>query len=157
MAIFFQDLRYGVRQLRQMPVFALAAILTLALGIGVNTAVFSVINAIMLRSLPVPDPQQLVMLRYGENQPKGTNQTGHDDTSLSQPVFEQLRQQHDIFSDLVAFVPLSSDRTVVRFGDQPASAGVDMVGGNFFSGFGVSLASGRGVEVDLEMSNWIVR
>ena len=153
MAIFFQDLRYGVRQLRQMPVFALVAILTLALGIGVNTAVFSVINAIMLRSLPVPDPQRLVMLRYGENQPKGTNQTGHDDTSLSEPVFEQLRQQRDIFSDLVAFVPLSSNRTVVRFGDQPESAGVEMVSGNFFSGLGLRIARGRGFTLDDEKNH----
>lgn len=153
MAIFFQDLRYGLRQLRQMPVFALVAILTLALGIGVNTAVFSVINAIMLRSLPVPDPQQLVMLRYGENQPRGTSQTGYDDTSLSEPVFEQMRQQRDIFSDLVAFAPLSSDRTVVRFGDQPESAGVDMVSGNFFSGLGVGIARGRGFTMDDEKSH----
>src|SRR5437868_4432810 len=143
MATFLQYLRYGVRQLGRMPVFALVAIATLALGIGANTAVFSVMNAIMLRSLPVADPQQLVMLRYGENQPKGSNQTGHDDTSLSQPVFEQLRQQRDIFSDLAAFVPLSSDRPGVRFRDQPESAGVAMVSGSFFSGLGVSIARGR--------------
>jgi predicted permease len=153
MATFFQDLRYGTRQLRLMPVFALVAIGTLALGIGANTAVFSVMNAIMLRSLPVPNPEQLVMLRYGDNQPKGTSQTGHDDTSLSQPVFEQLRNSHDVFSDLVAFVPLTTEKAAVRFGSEPESAGVDMVSGNFFSGLGVSIVRGRGFTLDDEKNH----
>jgi predicted permease len=153
MATFFQDLRYGLRQLGRMPIFALVAIATLALGIGANTAVFSVMNAIMLRSLPVPDPQQLVMLRYGENQPKGSSQTGHDDTSLSQPVFEQLRTQHDVFSDLIAFVPLTTEKATVRFGSEPESAGVDMVSGNFFSGLGVSISRGRGFTLDDEKNH----
>ncbi len=150
MSTLLQDFRYGIRQLRRTPGFAVVAVLTLALGIGANTAVFSVMNAVVMRSLPVPDPDRLVLLRYGDNQPKGTSQTGHDDSSLSQPVFEQLRVQRDVLSDLVAFVPISTDKAVVRFGAEPEEAAVDMVSGNFFTGLGVSIVRGRTLTPDDE-------
>src|SRR5262249_36764988 len=92
----------------------------------------------------------LVLLRYGDNQPKGTSQTGHDDSSLSQPVFEHLRAQRDVLSDLVAFVPISTDKAVVRFGAEPEEAAVDMVSGNFFTGLGVSIVRGRTLTPDDE-------
>ena len=66
-----RDVRFGLRSLRQSPGFALTAILTLALGVGANTAVFSVMNAVLLRSLPVADPDRLVYLRTS-NAPRGT-------------------------------------------------------------------------------------
>src|SRR5215813_1896900 len=100
-----KDFRYGYRQLRRTPGFAIVAVLTLALGIGANTAVFSVMNAVLLRYLPVPDPQRLVLLHY-VNQPDNSSQTGFGDSSLSEPVFEALRKQTAVFSDLMAFVPL---------------------------------------------------
>lgn len=140
-----QDLRYALRQLRNSPGFALTAILTLALGIGANTAIFSVMNAVLLRGLPVPDPQQLVYLHVPNGQPPGAGNTGNDETSFSEPVFEQLRQDHRAFSDLIAFVPLSiSGKAAVRFGDTPEEAEGDMVSGNFFSGLGVQPVRGRG-------------
>ena len=71
---FVRDLRFSFRSLRQSPGFALTAILTLALGVGANTAVFSVMNAVLLKSLPVADPERLVYLRTS-NPPQGT---GHD-------------------------------------------------------------------------------
>ncbi len=61
MATFLNDLRYGMRQLRKTPGFLVVCVLTLALGIGANTAVFSVMNAVLLRSLPVADPDRVVI------------------------------------------------------------------------------------------------
>jgi len=144
-----QDLRFAVRQLRRTPGFAVVAVLTLALGIGANAAVFSVMNAVMLRYLPVPNPQQLVLLHYTD-QPENSGQTGYDDTSLSEPVFASLRKQSNVFSDLVAFVPLGIPKIAVRIGDEAEEAAVDEVSGNFFSGLGVRIARGRAFEIDDE-------
>jgi hypothetical protein len=134
------------------PRFAMVAILTLALGIGANAAVFSVMNAVMLRYLPVPNPQQLVLLHYTD-QPENSGQTGYDDTSLSEPVFASLRKQSDVFSDLVAFVPLGIPKIAVRIGDDPEEAAVDEVTGNFFSGLGVKIARGRRFAVSDETAH----
>ncbi|HEV2115340.1 MAG TPA: ABC transporter permease [Terriglobales bacterium] len=140
-----QDLRYALRQLAKSPGFAVAAVLTLALGIGANTAVFSVMNAVLLRGLPVPNPQQLFYVHVPNGQPPGAGNTGNSDTSFSEPVFEQLRQDHHAFADLIAFVPLAtSGKTAVRFGKTPEEAEGDMVSGNFFSGLGVPMLRGHG-------------
>jgi predicted permease len=144
-----QDVRYGIRLLAKNPGFTAVAVLTLALGIGANTAIFSVMNAALLRRLPVPQPEQLVRL-HTTFQPENTSQTGYNDTSLTQPAFEQLRQQRTVFSDLVAFVPLSFRKVAVRFGGEPEEANADMVSGNFFSGLGVRLARGRGFTLEDE-------
>jgi len=137
-----QDLRFGFRQLRRTPAFALVAVLTLALGIGANTAIFSVMNAVLLRSLPGTNPDRLVFLHY-RDQPDNTSQTGYDDASLSEPVFESLRQNRRVFSELMAFVPLSGAKIGVRYGDDLEQAYADMVSGNFFSGLGVRSVLGR--------------
>ena len=142
MNTMLQDLRFASRMLAKSPAFAATAVVTLALGIGANTAIFSVMNAVLLRFLPVPNPERLVCLHY-HNQPRETSQTGYGDLSLSQPAFEAMRTQRHVFSDLVGFVPLSFSKTVVRFGDAPEEAAVDMVSGNFFSGLGVVPARGR--------------
>jgi predicted permease len=149
-----QDLRYALRQLRNSPGFTVTAVLTLALGIGANTAIFSVMNAVLLRGLPVPDPQQLVYLHVPDGQPPGASNTGNSETSFSEPVFEQLRQEKRVFSDLMAFVPLSlSGKAAVRFGDTPEEAEGDMVSGNFFSGLRVGFARGRGFTLDDEKNH----
>src|SRR6184192_1496190 len=109
MDTLIQDLRIGIRQLRRTPAFAVVAILTLALGIGANTAIFSVMDAVLMRALPGLNPDRLVYLHY-QDQPERTSQTGYDDASIAQPVFEQLRQDHRIFSELMAFVPLSAGK-----------------------------------------------
>ncbi len=144
-----KDLRYGARQLPRSPGFAVVAVLTLALGIGANTAVFSVMNSVMLRYLPVPQPQQLVMLHYAR-QPDNTGQTGYDDTSLPEVAFAALRSQNEVFSDLMAFVPLGIPKVGVRFGAEPEEAAADEVSGNFFSGLGVNMARGRSFTADDE-------
>ena len=135
-----QDIRYALRQVRKTPLFTLVAVLTLALGIGANTAVFSVMNAVLLRALPVRDPQQLVYLHTSDF-PGG--QTGYGDTSMRMQVYEGLRQEKRVFSDLMAWVPLGIGKVAVRFGAQPEEAQGDMVSGNFFSGLGVTAVRGR--------------
>jgi predicted permease len=137
-----QDLRYGLRQLTRTPAFTVVAILTFALGIGANSAVFSVVNAVVLRFLPVSNPEQLVFL-HTSAMPANASQTGYSDTSFTLTIFEQLRQQKAAFAELIAYVPLSTDRTAVRYGNDPETVWADMVSGNFFSGLGVRMAAGR--------------
>lgn len=141
LSTILQDARFALRQLRRTPAFAAVAVLTLALGIGANTAVFSVMNAVLLRSLPVRDPQQLVYL-HTSSFPGG--QTGYGDTSLRMQVYQALRERKDVFSDLMAWVPLSTSQGIaIRYGAEPEEARGDMVSGNFFSGLGVGAARGR--------------
>jgi hypothetical protein len=138
-----QDLRYAFRQWAKSPGFALVCILTIALSIGANTAIFSVMNAVLLRFLPVPNPQQLIYL-YLQNQPMGTSQTGYNgDTSLSLPAYDQMRNHRTVFSELMAFAPLAWGKEAVRFGHEPEEAHGEMVSGNFFSGLGVTPLFGR--------------
>ena len=137
-----RDVRFGLRSLRQSPGFAATAILTLALGVGANTAVFSVMNAVLLRSLPVADPDRLVYLRT-TNPPHGTGTIDSHET-FSYPVYDALRKQRGGLSALIAFVPLSNSKVAVRYEAQPEEAEGDMVSGTFFSGLGVSLPRGRG-------------
>ncbi len=149
MDTLLQDIRFGLRQLRRTPIFAAVALLTLAIGIGANTAVFSVMNAVMLRMLPVRNPEQLVYLHITRT-PPNSSQTGFSDTSLSEPVFQQLRNQKDVFDELIGYVPLSTTKTVIRMGQEPEEALADMVSGNFFTWLGVSAARGRVLSMDDE-------
>ena len=150
---WWQDLRFASRMLRKSPGFTLVAMLTLALGIGGNTAVFSVMNTVLLRSLPLPNPQQLVFLSLPDGPPDGLSTTGDDDKSFSYPVFEALRKEHAVFSDLMAYMPLAVDKVAVRIGEDPEEAEGDMVSGNFFSGLGVSFARGRGFTLEDETAH----
>lgn len=146
MSIFFQDLRYTLRQLAKSPGIALTAVLTLALGIGANTAVFSALNALLLKMLPVSDAQQLytVRLLHGGTQPPNTAGTGSGPTSFSLPVFQALRNQSRVFADLIAHVPLALGQVPVRYGDTPTTRPGEEVSGNFFTGLGVPMAAGVG-------------
>ena len=149
MTSLLQDLRYGIRMLAKNPGFTAVAVLTLALGIGANTAIFSVMNTVMLRFLPVPDPDRLVYLRV-EGRPSGTWETGDDSRTFNEPSFEQLRNQKSVFSDLMAFVPLGFSGVAVRSGEEPEVVQGDMVSGNFFSGLGVRPARGRAFTLEDE-------
>ena len=137
-----QDLRYAFRQLGKTPGFTAIAIVTLALGIGANTSVFTVMNAVILSFLPVPNPQQLVYL-HTTGWPDGASQTGEGETSMNAPQYEQLGAQKAVFSDLMAFVPLGEAKIAVRHGNQPMEVEAVMASGNFFSGLGVEPLRGR--------------
>jgi hypothetical protein len=130
-----RDLRFAFRSLRQSPGFAAAAILTLALGVGANTAVFSLMNAVLLRSLPVSDPDRLVYLRTS-NPPHGTGTIDSNET-FSYAVYDALRKQEGALSPVMAYAPLSGSKVAVRYGADPEEAEGDMVSGAFFSGLGV--------------------
>jgi predicted permease len=141
MAKFLNHMQYAVRQLRKVPGFTFVCVLTLALGIGANTAVFSVMNAVLLKSLPVADPDRVVYLNTSGS-PKRTGTIDSHET-FSYPVYDALRQQHRGLTQVIAYVPLSNDKVAVRYGSEPEQAEGDMVSGNFFSGLGVKLARGR--------------
>jgi predicted permease len=139
----FQDVRYGLRQLRRSPGFTAVAVLMLALGIGANTAIFSLIDAVMWRMLPVKNPQQLVLLSWDQTKPVqgGPGYSGDRTHTLSYPGFKRLRRQNDIFSSVMGFVPVEG--VTVNIDGQPSVAGGEMVSGNYFAGLGVSPFLGR--------------
>src|SRR5258708_15580860 len=91
---FLQDLRFGLRMLRKNPGFTTVAVLVLAIGIGVNTAIFSVVNSVLLQPLPYPDAQRLVMV-------EGLSGSRH--IPLSYPEYLAWRDQKDVFEDTAAF------------------------------------------------------
>ena len=150
------DLRYALRQLRNSPGFTLTVVLMLALGIGANTAVFSVMNAILMQLLPVSRPEGLsyVHIGNGQNQAPGGWNTGDGDSSFTEATFEALRQRSDVFEELIAYVPLSFTGSVaVRYGELPEEAEGEEVSGNFFSGLGARIESGRGFALNDEKNH----
>ena len=149
MNTLFQDIRYGLRMLIKAPGFTAVAVLTLALGIGANTAIFSLINAVLLKSLPVKNPQQLVLFQWDVNKwPPMFGQTGWDAKySFSYPAFQELSAQAGVLSSAFAWVPLgfNDENTTVGINGQPTLANGVMVTGEYFSGLGVSPILGRGL------------
>src|SRR6266567_487822 len=96
-----QDLRYALRQLRKSPGFTIVAVLTLALGIGANSAIFTVVNALMLRMLPVKDPRQLVIV--GDPAMVNARSNGTPRTDIfSYPLYKELRDRNAAFTGLCA-------------------------------------------------------
>jgi predicted permease len=144
-----QDVRFALRMIRKSPGFTAVAVLTLALGIGANTAIFSLINAVMLKTLPVKDPQQLVLLKWDSSKwPPGFVQSGGDsDFSFSYPVFEEFREQDRVLSSIFAFASLGfgDQNSTVSLNGEPTLANGEMVTGGFFPGLGVSPLLGRAI------------
>jgi len=126
----FQDLRFGLRMLAKNPGFTLIAIFTLALGIGANAAIFSLVNAVLLRPLPAPHPEHLVTLNRGN---------GLGDP-LSHPDFLALRERNEVLSGLAAYT-----LTELSFGNGSRGEMVvgELVSGNYFETLGVRPALGR--------------
>jgi predicted permease len=142
--MIIQNLSYALRQLRKSPWFTLTAIVTLALGIGANTAVFSVMNGVLLRSLPVSEPNRIYNLFVPTYQPAGAFNTGNGNTSFSYPVYEALKSRTDVFTDVIAAAPLEIGKVNIRIGDEPETALGELVSANFFSGLGVGMSRGHG-------------
>ena len=136
-----QDLRYALRQLRKAPTFALAAIVTLALGIGANTAIFTVFNQVLLRMLPVEQPDALVRLTYAgtfKGQMNIFGGTAYD--YFSYPMYRELRDRNAVFSGLLAN---SEAQVGVVWKNQPELVNAEVVSGNYFDVLGVGAAAGR--------------
>ena len=149
-----QDVRFAARMLRKSPGFTAVAVLTLALGIGANTAIFSLIDVILLRPLPVRDSDRVVLLNWeAHKQPQaaGYNSYGFCDTgkqgaepegcSFSRPFFEHLHSHGGIFSQLTAFVG-SPDIHMDRNGER-TRVSAPLVSGEFFQTMGIQAALGR--------------
>ena len=137
MQTLWQDLRFGLRMLRKSPGFTAVAVLTLALGIGANTAIFSIINGLMLRTLPVRDPGRLVELLHHE---PGDPEPGYN--GFSWDAYRTMRDGDHVFSDLFVgstmnFAPVRGDKL------EPQTLFVGAVGGTFFQALGVGPAIGR--------------
>jgi len=148
-----QDIRYGFRTLRKSPGFTAVALLTLAIGIGANTAVFSLINSIMLRTLPIRDPERLVQLNWsspGEAAFQGSynfggciddpRTSGDAGCTFSYPVFERMKTHQDVFSGVFAFAPIPS---TVNFSGHSNRVQALLVSGEFFSTLGGHAVLGR--------------
>jgi predicted permease len=135
MVTLFQDLRFALRQLRKAPSFAATAVLTLALGVGANTAIFSLVNSLLLKPLPVANPKQITTLVPREN-------NGPLQQALSWNEYKQVRAQSgSSFSDVFAYT-ISLDGLAVK-GQQPDRIMTAFVSGNFFEGLGLKPAAGR--------------
>jgi predicted permease len=131
----FQDLRFAFRQLRKAPSFTATAVLTLALGIGANTAIFSLVNSLLLKPLPVPNPEEIATL--GPRESNGPLQQ-----TFSWNEYKQVRAQSgSSFSDIFAYT-LNLDGLAIP-GQQPDRIMTTFVSGNFFEGAGLKPAAGR--------------
>jgi predicted permease len=143
METLFQDIRFGLRMLRKSPAFTLVAVLTLALGIGANTAIFSLINAVILNTLPVQRPAELVVVG-DPSLVNNLNQGTPDPNHFSYPLYRELRDHNSVFSGLIASG--SRHRTKVeseRSGRITEDATTALVTGNYFLVLGVEAARGR--------------
>jgi predicted permease len=145
---FLQDLRYGVRSTFRSPALTIVALLSLALGIGANTAIFSFLDALMLRSLPVKDPAQLVVFGGQEDEAGVTDRYGST-TLYSYPFYRQLQQKNAVFSDVSAIFSFWNNvHGTVDGRDETEQMGVQLVSGSYFPTLGVQPAIGRALTED---------
>ena len=141
-----QDIRYSFRQLRSAPAFTLTAALTLALGVGATTAIFTLIHAVMIKSLPVTRPEQLYTV--GEGKRIGVYSVMEDDWDLfSNELYQNLRDHTDGFEELAAFQADPRRVGARRIGSSdPAEPFIaEYVSGNYFSTFGIGAYLGRAI------------
>jgi MacB-like periplasmic core domain len=137
MLTLWQDLRFGLRMLAKNPAFTALAVVTLALGIGASTSIFSVVDAVLLRPLPYPNPQQIV--RLWEQAPDGHRM------SLADPNFEDFRAQNHTLSGLALY---NDGPESVSGGSEPARVNVADVSQDFFTSLGVEPFRGRAFAAD---------
>ena len=136
-----QDLRYGFRGLRKSPLFTAVAVSTLALGIGANTAIFSLMDQVLLELLPVKHPEQLVLvaergIRFGDS---------WGDNDISYPMYRDFRDGNQIFSGMFCRYPTSVS---LGYGDHTDSVAAELVSGSYFPVLGVTAVTGRTLTPD---------
>ncbi len=137
---FAQDFRYALRQLGKAPGFAAVAIVTLALGIGANTAIFSLLDQALLRTLPVKDTDRLVVLQSVGSFNGNTSSRTDENFYFSYPMYRDLRDRNSVFSGLIATV---WTQVGVQWRNQPELVAAELVSGNYFEVLGVQPARGR--------------
>jgi putative ABC transport system permease protein len=136
MGMLWQDIRYGIRVLRNNPGFAIIAVLTLAFGIGANTAIFSLVDVVLFRPLPIAKPSEVVRLASGRT--RGEARWGF----VSFPSYLQYRDRSDAFSSMASYLDrLPVNVSAGKLGAERVDAG--MVTGNYFQTLGVNAALGR--------------
>src|SRR6266550_816056 len=127
MRTLIKDLRYGIRMLVRSPGFTIVAVVSLALGIGVNTTMFSLLDGVMLRSLPVQHPEQIVNIATRES-------GGEPHTDFSYPLYAGLRDHNDVLSGMIAYIDTNLG---LAAGDQTERIRAEFVSANYFSVLGV--------------------
>jgi putative ABC transport system permease protein len=136
----WKDIQFGLRLLVKSPGFTAIAVITLALGIGANTAIFSLMNQILLRQLPVKNPDELVILRSPGPQSGHVSSDGDSAESFSYPMYKGLRNNNSVFSGILARYTFSA--SVASHGQTDRASG-ELVSGNYFEVLGVQPAVGR--------------
>ncbi len=131
----FQDLRFGIRMLLKSPGFTLVAALSLGLGIGANTAIFSLLDALLLKPLPVKQPEQLVVVNVA-----APSRPGWSFSSFSYPVFREMREKNSVFSGMFA---RSGFQASMSASGQTERVRGEVVSGNYFSMLGLNPQLGR--------------
>lgn len=136
-----QDVQFGLRTLAKNPAFSLVAIGTLALGIGANTAMFSLLDQVVLRLLPVSHPEQLVIVRETGNHYGNS----YGPNTISWPMFEDLRDNNQVFSGMFCRFPA---RVTIGYGDQVGQISAELVSSAYFQTLGVAAVLGRTISHD---------
>jgi predicted permease len=136
-----QDVQYGVRTLAKNPAFTLVAMATLALGIGANTAMFSLLDQVVLRLLPVSHPERIVILRETGNHYGNS----YGPNTISWPMFEDLRDNNQVFSGMFCRFAAS---VTIGYGDRVAQIPAELISGSYFPVLGVGAALGRTIAPD---------
>ena len=136
-----QDLRYALRTLAKNPAFTLVAMATLALGIGANTAMFSLLDQVVLRLLPVSHPERLVIVRETGNHYGNS----YGPNTISWPMFEDLRDNNQVFSGMFCRFPAT---VTLGYGDRAGQIPAELVSGSYFPILGVGAALGRTIAPD---------
>ncbi|MBB5344740.1 ABC transporter permease [Tunturibacter empetritectus] len=141
MQTLLQNLRFAIRQLRKSPGFALTVVLTLALGIGANAAVFTLFDQALLRMLPVQHPKELVRFEWSGGFSGSASSFGGDLTNyFSYPMYKDLRDQNQVFSGMIAAIRASSG---ISWHNQAEDNDIELVSGNYFDMLGLKPALGR--------------
>jgi hypothetical protein len=149
-----RDLKFAIRRLLKTPALSAVVVCTLGLGIGANTAVFSLVNGVLLRSLPVKNPDELLLFRSVEGQGGRMSRAGENNgsidpvtgrnasSSFSLLAFERLRDRHPALSDVFAYAPFNQVNVLIDGQPETITVG-QFVSGDYYAGLGVSAVLGR--------------